>query len=412
MPAPHLTIMQSALALILVGSEEPESDLGAAVPAAAPQPAWTAPPHRHTVYLNFFGGTFNLGNNAAESTTTCAIEDLGLPGFQGTENAALAIVDQFKEKMAPFGVRVVYEQAPPRHLPYSMVVFSDDISPLSPGVNSITCDLDCGDLQWRDTTFVEAKGSQPASEIVYRALSITAFTWGLDYVVDLDDIMGWGASKGDRNWGDTCTDLRKDWNPNCPTNHAEFCPAGQQNATAELMAIFGPNTPDTEPPTVKLLSPADGATLPVGEPLIISADLSDDHEGFGWHLVIPELGIDDPCYDRKKEWTLQNVPEGTYTIRVEALDHDGNVGLDELSVHVGEVAALTTGDDTGSSGSGGSSSGSSSGGDDDSAASATGGAEGDGGCACRARSSGGPRGDGLIGLLGLAGLVLARRRAR
>ena len=407
MPA-HLTIMQSALALILVGSDETERDDRAA--AAAPQPAWTAPPHRHTVYLNFVGGTFNWGDNAAEGTTACSINEIKLAGFTGTEKAALAIVDLFKEKMAPFGVRVVYENAPPRYLPYSMVVFSGEIS-------SLVCATDCGDDQWRDTTFIEAKGFKPASEIAYSALKLASFTWGLDYVADLDNIKGWGASNGDLNWGDTCTDLSKEVNPSCPTTHAEFCPPGQQNATAELMAIFGPNTPDTEPPTVKLLSPADGATLPVGEPLVISADISDDHEGFGWHLVIPELGIDDPCYARKKEWTLKNVPEGTYTIRVEALDHDGNVGLDELSVHVGEVAAPTTGDETGGTGSAGdgssSSSSSSSGGDDDdSAASATGSAEGDGGCACRARSSGGPRGDGLIGLLGLAGLVLARRRAR
>lgn len=412
MPIPTPTILvQAALTLLLVGPDGPGRDERAA-PPAAPQPAWTAPPHRHTVYLNFLGGTFNPGDNAAENTTACATQERKLSGFQGDERAALAIVELFKEKMAPFGVRVVYEQAPPRYLPYSMIVFSGDLSPLGvANAPSVTCVEDCGDLQWRDTSFVKASGLQSSSAITFSALSIAGITWGLDFVTDPDDIMGWGADSPDRSWGDACTDLSPKAEPKCATTHAEFCPMGQQSATDELLAIFGPNTPDTEPPKVQILSPADGATLPVGEPLVISADLSDDHEGFGWHLVVPELGIDDPCYDRQKEWTLQGVPEGTYTIRVEALDHDGNIGLDELSVQVGEVPAPTTGDETGGTGGGGDGS-SSGGGGDDSATSATGGAEGEGGCACRAHMSGGSRGDGLLGLLGFAGLVLYRRRGR
>ena len=121
---------------------------------------------------------------------------------------------------------------------------------------------------------------------------------------------------------------------------------------AELMAFFGANSVDDVPPTVTLLEPADGAMIEPGTDVLVKAEVSDNFEGYGWRMMIPEAGIESPAYFNEKQWSIKP-PKGTFTIRVEALDHDGNIGFAESVIHVGvepppdpTTGEPTTGSDT------------------------------------------------------------------
>lgn len=376
--------------------------------------AWDKPPHRQTIFLNFFGGTMTSGTNASEMQSACIkFQTVEYPAYIGTNQAALAIIQIFENAVEPFGVRIAYKAAPPKHLPYSMVMMGGKpgVIGLPQGVLGVSCSLDCGETWWRDATFAFTEESNNVQTLGTTALQEAAHAWGLDHIDGQQNIMYPYATLGDKVWADTCTPYNNATGPiGCDYVHDEFCGenAGKQNDVAELTAYFGPNSVDTVPPTVTLLKPLDGATFQPGDEVLVEATVTDDFEGYGWHFTIPEADIDIPAYNGETSWTIKP-PKGVYTVRVEGVDHDRNIGFAEATIYVGvEPPPDTTGDmSTGepttseSAGSGGS-------GGESETLGATGGEPPEKGCACAAE---GPSSLSAA-LLGLLGLGLGRRRRR
>jgi MYXO-CTERM domain-containing protein len=384
---------------------------------------WTLPPHRQTIFLNFFGGKLSNGNNAAEGQSPCVQQDIDYPGFTDGEQDALAVIQVFKDAAEPFGLRVAYDKVPPKHLPYSQVLMggSPGLIGLPNGVLGVACNLDCADLYWRDSTFAFTEQSNDINVLATTALQEAAHAWGLDHIDGAQNIMYPYATPGKKVWADTCTPYNAATGPiGCQGTHDKFCDGGAQNDVAELTAFFGVNSPDTIPPTVTMLSPMDGQQFKSGDKVHVEVEVSDDHEGFGWRLMVPELGQEIPVYDSTKSWDFP-VPKGAFTIRVEAIDHDRNVGFAEAKIYVdvtpeppdpdtdtdtdtaGETGtAPTTGDDPtgGSAGEGGEASGGESSGEP-----TAGEDPDDKGCGCRH--------DGAsLAPLGLVALLGLRRRRR
>lgn len=310
--------------------------------SAAPDPnyAWNTPPKRHTVFLNFFGGPMTGGTNSALMQSPCIqAGTVEYKPFLRSEQEALAIIQVFEDAMTPFGVRIAYEKAPPKHLPYSMVMMGgkpQDIG-LPNGVLGVACNLDCGDTWWRDTTFAFTEVAGDIQVLGTTALQEAAHAWGLDHIDGEDNIMYPFATFGKKVWADTCTPYNDATGAiGCQYVHDEFCGenSGGQNDVAELMAYFGANSVDDVPPTVKLISPTDGQVFDAGANVVVEAEVTDNFEGFGWRLMIPEADLEQPAYKNEKMWSLKP-PKGTYTVRVEALDHDGNIGFAEAVIHVG-----------------------------------------------------------------------------
>ena len=125
----------------------------------------------------------------------------------------------------------------------------------------------------------------------------------------------------------------------------------------------------------------------------------------------------------ERQWELSSLPEGTYTARVEAIDHDRNVGFDEVTIYVGTEAPETGGESEGdaggdSSGDGGDASEVGTGGDDggddgsgggsgpDTDGDSAGGGGADDGAGCRTAPT---ENLGWASLL-LLGMCLVRRR--
>lgn len=330
MPAPAILL---SLTTCLFGSVHVTPARAPAEPAGAD----VAAPHRHTVYLNFVGGTYTFGNNAAEGQAACIPHDgYESPPYTGTQERALDIVHRVEAALAPFGIRVAYKARPPKHLPYSEIVIggTSEGFGVQPNKLASVCAADCGDAWWRDTTFVFSDETDLTAPLVQAALVAAASSWGLalhpypSYILSATVALG-----EDGVWADECTALAP-YPDACPEQHAAFCPAGEQNDVAELLAIFGPNSVDETPPTVALLAPADGAALEPGVAFTVTAEVADDLPGFGWRLEIPELGAEYPAYDGETSWEITAEP-GVYTLRVEAIDHDRNVGSAEATIYVG-----------------------------------------------------------------------------
>ena len=363
-------------------------------PMNEPVAVWDTPPHRSTIFLNFFGGPLKGGTNASEGESPCVGGMVDYPKYKGSEQTALAIIQVFQDAAAPFGLRVAYEDPPPKHLPYSQVMMGGKpgVIGLPNGVLGVSCNLDCGDRWLRDTTFAFTAESNNVGVLGTTALQEAAHSFGLDHIDGENNIMYPYATLGAKVWADTCTPFNDATGGiGCKYVHKEFCPDGlSQNDVAELTAYFGLNTPDTEAPVVNLLSPADGAELSAGDTLMIEVEVSDNFEGYGWVLQVPELKQELQAYSGQKKWSFPAPPKGVYTIRVEALDHDGNVGFDEAKIYVDQEApAPTTGDmpttgdsDGGSSGDGSGGSGSGTDADSDGGTDTTA-QDDDKGCSCR-----------------------------
>ena len=386
-----------------------------------PVAAWDQPPHRATTFLNFFGGPLSNGTNASLSQSPCVGSKVDYPAYNGTEQKALAIIQVFKDAAAPFGLRIAYEKAPPKHLPYSQVMMGGHpgVIGLPQGVLGVACNLDCGDTWWRDTTFAFTEETNDVNVLGTTALQEAAHAWGLDHIDGANNIMYPYATPGDKVWADTCTPYNAATGGiGCQFVHDKFCPGGSQNDVAELTAYFGVDSVDSEAPTVKMLSPTDGQMYKSGDTVHVEVEVNDNFLGYGWHLMVPELGQEQPVYNGQTIWDLGTPPKGEYTIRVEALDHDGNIGFAEAKIYVdtvpnqgGETGGETgdpptTGEPTGGSSdpsAGGSDASSDTAVDSEDTATVDG---KDDGCSCRSDAP-------IVGaswLLALAGGLLLRRR--
>ena len=188
----------------------------------------------------------------------------------------------------------------------------------------------------------------------------------------------------------------------------------------------GANGPDTEPPLVDILSPADGLELDVGASVELEVAVTDNHDGAGWKFMVYKddvLAQEQPTYNFQTKWALSGLPAGIYRLRIEAIDHDRNVGFDEVTLYVGQEAPApgsSTGDDptttddstgdTGSvpTGSAGDTGQGEVGGSAGSSSTTLPGAEGEDGCSCDST----PRTPPALAWTVLAAGLLRRRKSR
>ena len=152
---------------LFADGDDPQAALGA---------DWNYPPHRATIFLNFFGGEMTGGTNASLMQSNCIQGTRQYPGFAGSEAMALAIIETFQSKLEPYGIRVAYEEAPPPELPYQMVMMGGkpgDVG-FQNGTLGVSCSSDCGDRWWRDTTLAFTASSNQTTVLATTALLLVA----------------------------------------------------------------------------------------------------------------------------------------------------------------------------------------------------------------------------------------------
>ncbi len=299
----------------------------------------SAEPRRATVFLDFGGGVVEPGPDASLDQASCVTDPFIYPIFLGSERASQLAVAEARRLLAPYGVRVV-AQRPPPHLPYTHVRVGGEAEALGldPKLNGLACDVDCDDRSHRDAVFMfsdkwipsaaqaEADEDQLAVQIGRIAIHEAAHAWGLEHTGGTDSVMARFPSAGVPTFVVGCQALDLDEDSECPQARARHCAEGQQDADAELTALFGSGESDDVAPRAEILWPPDGHVIEPGATLEIEVEVGDDHEGFGWMLEVPELDW---------QWVARGpdpvipplvIPQGVWTLRLEAIDHDRNVG--------------------------------------------------------------------------------------
>ena len=404
-----------------------EVALGIAAVSPEPSPAWedlegNQYPRKHTLFMNFNGEKlYNGSDNSAENMSSLAGAGT-YPAFNGVESTALAIIQAVQADMETLGVVVAYQKRPSKTLPYTMAMIggSWEDTNISDPAGGVAPGTDCEARGQRHVVYVFDKA---ASTVGQEA----AHAWGLDHTTGPDRIMSYTPGTN-KHFGDNCQPLCEEGcqgpgSIGCRAIHEKYCGEGSetQNDLAELAFIFGTNEPDSEPPEVDIVDPAEDVVAEAGTTVNIAGFVHDNYGGVGWRLVVTRDGktiIDEVDYDKKLAWGLKGLPTGVYVVTLEAEDHFGHVVQDTVTLYIGveKPAETDSAEGSGEGGSEGSGDVPTTGFEPDTTMTGTGTGTGtdpggdadDGGCRISAHA-GGPAGL-LAPLLGLGLAWRARRR--
>lgn len=302
---------------------------------------------RHTLFIDFAGGEIEPGEDTAQGQAPCIPRAFRYPMFLGSGSAAESAIEEARRILAPYGV-VVRASPPPPELPFTHVRVggSPELFNVEEGLNGLSCrGIDCGDASESDTAFVfsdkytlsatviDPENERAAGIAVGRiAVHEAAHSWGLEHSGASDSIMAkFPSGAPDQSFLRGCLPLDVVLDSVCPGEHGAHCSAGEQDAHAELIARFGPGGVDEVPPVLEILSPADGEEVLTGTEVSLEVEVSDDRGTAGWSLSVPELSFRwaAPPGERVRDLVL---PEGTFTLRVDAIDPDGNLATKSVTV--------------------------------------------------------------------------------
>jgi MYXO-CTERM domain-containing protein len=391
------------------------------------------------MFVNFDGGDMNDCGNDDPAQNCSTIWGGTIEAYTGDAAKRATVIQILRERVEDFGVTVTDTR--PASGDYDMEMVGNWVGLDDPGFAGVAPSIDCWDQRGGETSFtLEAAGtSDGIAEIILQEI---AHTWGLEHVDDPLDLLYPITQGQNKVFRDEClkivynTDLDPS-NGQCNSMHSQFCNTGFQNSYQELLELFGPSIPDTEPPVVEILSPAEGDTIDGNaatmvvrfadnlQPVIINATINID--GTGIDMPVSEDGA--YAGPAELEFPINGLPDGEYTISIDATDEYDNPASDQVSFSVvgnppqggtegGSEGGESGGDDASSGvgeaegGEAGAAEGSVDDDDDDDDSDTDGATAGtdttNGGCTCMVRSN-----DAALlwlPLLGLLGLTARRRR--
>ncbi|MCY1055551.1 MYXO-CTERM sorting domain-containing protein [Nannocystis sp. SCPEA4] len=385
-------------------------------------------PRRGTIYMNYTGGLLlnGMGDNSAENWSALAKSGAPYPVYTGGEERAIAVAQAVQADFADWALRVVYLERPPKVLPFAMIMmgghYSDTLAGPSGGVAP---GADCEDLGMRNVCFAFVNDESTSNQANIASQEI-GHTMGLGHTEGNDRVMAFGYDTYapiDMGFGGECTPIISVQGQSgaCLGVNKCHCNDGElQHDKLTLSAIYAPPGPDVVPPEIAITAPEDGAVFQEGDKMVVAFEPWDDFGGYGWKLMVKhdgELVADVVDYNATLEFTLSNLPAGTYELTALVMDQAEQTAEHTITVTVEGSSAPTT--SAGESDSEGDSEGATGGseGDTDDADPSSSSSDGDGdgasetdaedSCACK--SDGAPAGAawGLLALLGLR-----RRRGR
>lgn len=358
-------------------------------------------PRKHTLYLNFVGANLMpVSNDISSEDLSVLAGSAPYPAFTQGESAAVSIAQAVTNDLAAYGVRVVYLDRPNPMVPYTMEMMGgswQDTSIDSPA-GGVAPSADCGALNQRHVVFTFTEGAAGVSRLANTASQEAGHAWGLDHTLNCGSVMSY-CGGGDQSFSENCDPLCEEQcqganTIGCRLQHEMFCGEGSdaQNERAELQFLFGDDTPDLEPPTIIIDSPANGDLFAPGASVNFRAVLDDDFGGVGWRNIVVKDGetfLDEIDYgkenldeDGRIAINLTALDVGHYEVTVIAADHADHITEATVEFDVVEDPSETSaGDGSGGDDAGGSSGdgGGGTGGDGSSGDGPSGGSAGEGG---------------------------------
>jgi MYXO-CTERM domain-containing protein len=370
------TIAAADSRLVVSSPTQAGYELGVQPVADDPSVSVSARAQSRTVYLNRTGVSLTPGANDSRTNHSSIINSaVTVPPWGASETLWQQTATCLREMFAPFDITIT--ETDPGNTPHMEAVFGG--SPLALGFGSsmagvspfsTTCKVLENSIVFTFTDVIPQK-PQIACEIMAQEI---AHSYGLDHELVPADPMTYLPYAGKRTFQDVDAQCGETTARPCGIAGNASCRASQNSYALLMERIGAAGTGDLEAPTVKIMSPADGATVNAG--FTITAALADDVKIKLAVLMIDGVSVGSLTAE---PWTFTapaDLARGRHVNAVKATD-----GTNE-QIETIEVVVRDANGDTGE--------------DDDSAV---------GGC-----STGGGTG-WLFGLL-LVGLVAIQRRAQ
>ena len=188
------------------------------------------------VFLNFDGPTMVEGPDDASLDQTSITELAGqLQPHGGDDQERSALLEAVRLRFGDVSLWITDER--PRAGSYAMIVLGDNLGVFGPVLE--ISPLNCGAANQRMVAFAAIHAGDDldvdtSATVIAHGIGHTA---GLDHVDDTTAIMGTFAYP-DSTFSAGCTPLSD--GAGCSSEHAELCPADQQDSLGELQSHFGP----------------------------------------------------------------------------------------------------------------------------------------------------------------------------
>lgn len=288
---------------------------------ASPPRRHGAKPERKTVFLNFEGGPLYCGlmDDATQdvSAIICNLtyprfEQQGFACYDEREACIAEIVGLVRELWRDFAIDFVTER--PERGDYEMVMVGGEVTS---GPAAGLAMLDCDDRRPANVVFAFS-GSIAGEGTCSKKMLATTISQELAH--------GLGLCHNDDCWAPVtsvmCPQLitcSSDWGTGCLVDACP-CYSGCEDPHEMLIELLGPS--ETEPPTVQILSPDDGLTVPCGPFTVWVA--AGDQTAIGRVLLFEGAALlgelDEPPY----EFLIADPDTGDHQYRAVAYDSIGN----------------------------------------------------------------------------------------
>lgn len=300
------------------------------------------------IFVNFDGAQLSSGWDDSTNDVTQIGECAGSFAAYGDGAKRDAVMQAVVNDWQAYGVLVTDDR--PASGDYTMNMTGPS-NPFGGGVLGIA-PLDCDDEQTPNNITFAFHSIDDGFDASTTATTIgqeVAHSYGLEHVDDPNDIMNPFNAGGDPSFRDECLPIVQ--GGSCPSQHAAQCGDGySQNSHQELLALFGPNTPDTQQPTVAITFPLDGQQLDAGTDFFLMVDANDDVGVASVTLVQDgaEIGDDGSA---PFGWQIDGLGSGVYEFYAVAVDNAGNEAhSDTVTIGIGEAPPPPHEDDGGDDG--------------------------------------------------------------
>ena len=341
-----LAVAQLFAVVVLVGDPSASDELASEGTTVAVAPdtglAIDRPPAtagRQQIFVNFDGADLRKTDVFAEDDARTGSSWLFGGEFEryGDDTTALAILQAVRRDFAPYDLEITDQQ--PSSGPYTMALVTPT-NPVGGGVIGYA-PVDCWNAVSPSNVIFAFHSPEDGFSTAARGTTVSqevAHSFGLEHSESDADVMHPIVGSG-RNpeFTDECAPLVGEMF--CPDQHATLCGDQGQNAHQELLGMFGPAEPDTEPPAGALTEPEDGSMLELGAAIDVRVEAEDDNavaavilfdggEAVGEQKVAPYT------------WTIRDPERGTHELYALLVDHAGHESLTEITlVGVGEPPA-------------------------------------------------------------------------
>jgi hypothetical protein len=344
-----------------LGSQPPTADFAAPVSYvgdAIPAPEFDTPPTppaerklgtNTTLFLNFDG--VDIGAcNPSDSHRNChwLKKNTHFDPWSGSLAERVAILDVIRSLTADFGIRVTARR-PAADEPYTMVVYGGDS--VAEDALGRAPSGDCWNDYPNEIAYAFMDGSR-ASWInggASTALHEAAHTWGFDHIGLEGSLMAPSGGNTPSPPFDGCgkivddVALHPEDDPSCPSINLELCGlSGYQHDAALLRLLFGQPYVDDRAPNPILVAPYDGIYYQAPANFDVDIDIDDDLDPQRYEIAVVVPGLaDEPNYTTAfaADFSVDDLPVGTWTFEVRVRDEAGNEGSVNFTVEVGEEPA-------------------------------------------------------------------------